>query len=199
MCCFVIIFFLSFSFLASFFLNPCFLYQRYRKKLEEERNRLIDNAMKKNPEFKPPADFKKTKYSEKVWIPQEEFPHINFMGQLLGPRGNTLKKLEQDCGGVKVFIRGKGYVFVLFCFFLFFSFSSLILILILILSDFRTVKEGKSSNGPVPGEDEEMHCMISGDTEEQVKKAVKCKMLPFNFFVCVNPTLFSPSSDCGNS
>ena len=64
--------------------------------------------MKKNPEFKPPADYRKTRINEKVFVPQNEFPHINFIGQLIGPRGNTLKKLETDCGGIKVFIRGKG-------------------------------------------------------------------------------------------
>jgi len=118
--------------------------KRYRKKLEEERGRLIELLMRKNPEFKPPADYKKTKATEKVWIPQKEYPEVNFIGQLIGPRGNTLKKMESECGGVKIFIRGKG-----------------------------SIKEGKATTGPVPGEDEELHCMISGDSEEQIKKAVK--------------------------
>lgn len=29
--------------------------------------------------------------SDKVMIPQEEHPEINFVGLLIGPRGNTLK------------------------------------------------------------------------------------------------------------
>lgn len=29
--------------------------------------------------------------SDKVLIPQEEHPDINFVGLLIGPRGNTLK------------------------------------------------------------------------------------------------------------
>jgi splicing factor 1 len=29
-------------------------------------------------------------------IPQEEHPDINFVGLLIGPRGNTLKNLEKD-------------------------------------------------------------------------------------------------------
>jgi splicing factor 1 len=29
--------------------------------------------------------------SDKVMIPQEEHPDINFVGLLIGPRGNTLK------------------------------------------------------------------------------------------------------------
>ncbi len=36
------------------------------------------------------------KLSEKVWIPVDEYPAINFVGLLIGPRGNTLKALERD-------------------------------------------------------------------------------------------------------
>lgn len=36
------------------------------------------------------------KISEKVLIPQEEYPEINFVGLLIGPRGNTLKGMEKD-------------------------------------------------------------------------------------------------------
>ena len=32
-----------------------------------------------------------TRVSDKVMIPQEEHPEINFVGLLIGPRGNTLK------------------------------------------------------------------------------------------------------------
>lgn len=31
-----------------------------------------------------------------VRIPQDENPHINFVGLLIGPRGATLKALEQE-------------------------------------------------------------------------------------------------------
>jgi len=36
------------------------------------------------------------KLHDKVWIPQEEHPEINFVGLLIGPRGNTLKALEAE-------------------------------------------------------------------------------------------------------
>ena len=42
-------------------------------------------------------------------IPQDEFPEINFVGLLIGPRGNTLKSMEKDTGA-KIIIRGKGSV-----------------------------------------------------------------------------------------
>ena len=34
--------------------------------------------------------------SDKVMIPQDDHPEINFVGLLIGPRGNTLKNLEKD-------------------------------------------------------------------------------------------------------
>ena len=42
--------------------------------------------------FRPPV----VRVSDKVMIPQEEYPDINFVGLLIGPRGNTLKTLEKD-------------------------------------------------------------------------------------------------------
>ena len=34
--------------------------------------------------------------NDKVMIPQDDNPEINFVGLLIGPRGNTLKNLEKD-------------------------------------------------------------------------------------------------------
>lgn len=87
---------------------------RTRKKLEEERHSLITEMVGLNPEFKPPADYKygfyklfyflsgstvsdiylfffllrppATRVSDKVMIPQDEYPEINFVGLLIGPR-----------------------------------------------------------------------------------------------------------------
>ncbi|OLL22434.1 Branchpoint-bridging protein, partial [Neolecta irregularis DAH-3] len=43
---------------------------RYRKKLEDERHRLIEKAMRTIPDFKPPADYRRpTKTQEKIYIP----------------------------------------------------------------------------------------------------------------------------------
>ena len=47
------------------------------------------------------------KVSDKVMIPQDNHPDINFVGLLIGPRGNTLKNMEKDTGA-KIIIRGKG-------------------------------------------------------------------------------------------
>ncbi|XP_010002794.1 PREDICTED: splicing factor 1, partial [Chaetura pelagica] len=84
---------------------------RTRKKLEEERHTLITEMVALNPDFKPPADYKPpaTRVSDKVMIPQDEYPEINFVGLLIGPRGNTLKNIEKECNA-KIMIRGKGSV-----------------------------------------------------------------------------------------
>ena len=41
---------------------------------------------------------------DKVWIPQGDYPHLNFVGLLIGPRGNTLKAMEAE-SGAKIIIR----------------------------------------------------------------------------------------------
>lgn len=42
--------------------------------------------------FRPPI----IRVNDKVMIPQDDHPEINFVGLLIGPRGNTLKNLEKD-------------------------------------------------------------------------------------------------------
>jgi hypothetical protein len=46
---------------------------------------------------------------DRVDIPQEEHPEINFIGILIGPRGNTLKKMEAE-SGAKIMVRAGGGV-----------------------------------------------------------------------------------------
>ncbi|KAJ2059559.1 hypothetical protein GGI17_004327 [Coemansia sp. S146] len=118
---------------------------RYRRKLEEERMRLVEERLKLDPDYRPPADYKRrSKFSEKVFIPVDDNPGLNFIGLLIGPRGNTLKKIESDSGS-KISIRGKG-----------------------------SIKEGKRrDDAQIPGADEELHCHILADTEEKVKRGVR--------------------------
>lgn len=42
-------------------------------------------------------------------IPVDSFPTFNFVGRLLGPRGNSLKRVEASTG-CRVYIRGKGSI-----------------------------------------------------------------------------------------
>lgn len=79
-------------------------------------------------------------------IPQEEHPDINFVGLLIGPRGNTLKAMEKDTGA-KIIIRGKGSV--------------------------KEGKVGRKDGQPLPGEDEPLHAFITAANADCVKKAVE--------------------------
>ncbi|QRW18005.1 splicing factor SF1 [Rhizoctonia solani] len=120
---------------------------RYRKKLEEERVRLVDRAMKSDPNFRPPAEYHQQKRSlrpqDKVYIPVKEFPEINFFGLLVGPRGNSLKKMEKE-SGAKISIRGKG-----------------------------SVKEGKGRPDAYADDSEEdLHCLVMADSDEKVASCV---------------------------
>jgi len=121
---------------------------RTRKKLEEDRHRLVLRAQELNTEYKPPADYKPPviRVNDKVMIPQEEHPDINFVGLLIGPRGNTLKNLEKDTGA-KIIIRGKGSV--------------------------KEGKIGRKDGQPLPGEDEPLHAYVTANNPEHVKKAVE--------------------------
>lgn len=86
---------------------------RYRRKLEEERAQLMDRQHRQDPTYRPQSEFSNSRRSgrptEKVYLPVREFPEINFFGLLVGPRGNTLKKMESQ-SGAKIHIRGRGSV-----------------------------------------------------------------------------------------
>ena len=117
---------------------------RYHRKLSEERTRLIERQMRLDPSYRPPLDYQSSRKSgrptEKVYLPVREFPEINFFGLLVGPRGNTLKKMESQ-SGAKIHIRGRG-----------------------------SVKHGK---GSTEGEEEDMHCIVTADSERSIKLCIK--------------------------
>ena len=59
---------------------------RYRKRLEEERHKLIEKAMKIIPAYHPPSDYRRpTKTQEKVYVPVNDYPEINFSMLLILP------------------------------------------------------------------------------------------------------------------
>jgi hypothetical protein len=59
---------------------------RYRKRLEEERHKLVEKAMKLIPNYHPPSDYRRpTKTQEKVYVPVNDYPEINF-SMIANPR-----------------------------------------------------------------------------------------------------------------
>lgn len=59
---------------------------------------------KLNPNFTPATP---SKVTEKLYIPIKDYPNYNFMGLIIGPRGNTQKQLEKETK-CRISIRGKG-------------------------------------------------------------------------------------------
>ena len=52
---------------------------RYRKRLEDERHKLVEKALKTIPNYHPPSDYRRpTKTQEKVYVPVNDYPEINF-------------------------------------------------------------------------------------------------------------------------
>ncbi|ODV81063.1 uncharacterized protein CANTADRAFT_5038 [Suhomyces tanzawaensis NRRL Y-17324] len=128
--------------------------------LEKERDYLVETAASNIKNYVPPSDYRKpTKTSEKIYIPIKDYPDINFVGLLLGPRGNTLRQLQEQ-SGARLAIRGKG-----------------------------SVKDGKSTAPSTEEEDsnsmtsfvnpalasnsDDLHVLISSDTQLKIAKAIK--------------------------
>lgn len=120
--------------------------RRVREQLEKERDVLVELAVTTIKNYDPPVDYRRPeKTSEKLYIPTKDYPHINFVGLLIGPRGNTLRQLSEK-SGAKLEIRGKG-----------------------------SVKDGKSitdARGGAPAEDD-LHVLISADKGSKIQKAIQ--------------------------
>ena len=118
---------------------------RARENLNRERQEIISQLIKKNPAFRPPADYRPPKLQKKLYIPMKEYPGYNFIGLIIGPRGNTQKRMEKETGA-KIVIRGKG-----------------------------SIKEGrlqqKRDLKPDPSENEDLHVLVEADTQEALDGA----------------------------
>lgn len=70
---------------------------RTRKKLEDGLQKSIQDLQSICPQYMPPSDCRQaTKYTHKIYIPAEKHPQVNFVGMLIGPRGSTLKEMEEE-------------------------------------------------------------------------------------------------------
>ena len=108
----------------------------------ERRSFLIEELIKADPTYRPPGDYRPAKKHRKIFIPQKDYPGYNFIGLIIGPRGNTQKRMQKETN-TKIAIRGKG-----------------------------SVKEGAARDPKYDyGEDEELHVLITGDTKDDVRPA----------------------------
>jgi len=79
-------------------------YERTKAKLTNMRNNAITKLKDLDPTYKPPSNYayKNTNLEDKIDVPQDEYPQYNFMGLLLGPRGNSLEKIKQKYNTRKI-------------------------------------------------------------------------------------------------
>ena len=118
---------------------------RLRNKLKFERDTIIKRILKLKPNYVTPADYVRERPKRKLYIPAKEYPNYNFIGLVIGPRGQTQKQMEKETGA-KIVIRGRG-----------------------------SVKEGARGRDEAE-QDDELHVLITAETEEQVEKAQKLVM-----------------------
>ncbi|KAK9851334.1 hypothetical protein WJX84_006342 [Apatococcus fuscideae] len=117
---------------------------RSKDKLMNRRSELIEELIKNDPTYRPPNDYRPPKKHRKIFIPQSAYPGYNFIGLIIGPRGNTQKRMQKETN-TKIAIRGKG-----------------------------SVKEGASRDPKYDyGEEEELHVLITGDTQNDVDAAAE--------------------------
>uniref|UniRef100_A0A673BL88 KH domain-containing, RNA-binding, signal transduction-associated protein 2 n=1 Tax=Sphaeramia orbicularis TaxID=375764 RepID=A0A673BL88_9TELE len=89
-------------------LDPSFVHAV--RLLAEEIEKYEGEDSRKDGDMKKYLDIisnKNIKLSERVLIPIQQYPKFNFVGKLLGPRGNSMKRLQEETG-VKMSILGKG-------------------------------------------------------------------------------------------
>ncbi|XP_061671291.1 KH domain-containing, RNA-binding, signal transduction-associated protein 3 [Syngnathoides biaculeatus] len=86
-------------------LDPSF--QHSLRLLEQEIEKIQKDEGKEEEKFIDVVINKNMKLGQKVLIPVKQFPKFNFVGKLLGPRGNSLKRLQEDTL-TKMSILGKG-------------------------------------------------------------------------------------------
>ena len=84
---------------------------RMKDKLYRERDELVEWLMANCApgEFTPPVDWRPRKKERKLYVPEDEYPGYNFIGLILGPRGNTQKRMERETN-TRIMLRGKGSV-----------------------------------------------------------------------------------------
>jgi splicing factor 1 len=119
--------------------------KRTWERLYRERQEIIAQIMRKNPSFKPPADYRPPKLQKKLFVPVRQYPGYNFLGLIIGPRGNTQKRMQRETGA-KIVIRGKGAVRE---------------------GKFQYNKDAKYD----PSENEDLHVLVEADTQEALDAA----------------------------
>ncbi|KAK6836808.1 Branchpoint-bridging protein [Apiospora arundinis] len=135
--------------------------RRYRAALEDEYHGLVQRAVQTLTGYRPPRGYitrpaRASKVTDKVYIPTKEFPGVNFIGQLLGPRGRSLADMSTH-SSANIVIRGKGRP----------SGPRSTPQPPPTLPPRRRGQEPMDTNDP----NEPLHCLITADTKDKVDRA----------------------------
>ncbi|KAK9994462.1 hypothetical protein SO802_024165 [Lithocarpus litseifolius] len=84
--------------------------ERLHQKLLQKHQHIISMLIQKNPNLQQPLEYKSSKLFKKIYIPVKEYPTYNFIGPIIGPLGNTQKRMEKETGA-KIRLRGSPPVF----------------------------------------------------------------------------------------
>ena len=81
--------------------------QRIWDTWDAERREVVHETLRCDPLYKPPHGHRPLVKELRLYIPHKENPGYNFIGLIIGPRGNTQKRLQQETGA-RIAIRGRG-------------------------------------------------------------------------------------------
>lgn len=83
--------------------------ERTKQKLQSKRSNAITKLRILEPTYWPPAcmNYKCPFLEERIDIPQDDFPELNFLGLILGPRGSCLERLRERTK-CTITLKGKG-------------------------------------------------------------------------------------------
>eukprot|EP00472_Partenskyella_glossopodia_P012183 CAMPEP_0197522166 /NCGR_PEP_ID=MMETSP1318-20131121/7354_1 /TAXON_ID=552666 /ORGANISM="Partenskyella glossopodia, Strain RCC365" /LENGTH=544 /DNA_ID=CAMNT_0043074449 /DNA_START=97 /DNA_END=1727 /DNA_ORIENTATION=+ len=79
---------------------------RFQKKIMADRQKILNEMVKIDPSMAHLVPKSNEWVKLKVMIPIDKYPDYNFIGLIIGPRGNTQKRLQKETGA-KIFVRGK--------------------------------------------------------------------------------------------
>ncbi|XP_027762494.1 KH domain-containing, RNA-binding, signal transduction-associated protein 1 isoform X2 [Empidonax traillii] len=90
-------------------LDPSFTHAMQLLTAEIEKIQKGETTTKKDEEenYLDLFSHKNMKLKERVLIPVKQYPKFNFVGKILGPQGNTIKRLQEETGA-KISVLGKG-------------------------------------------------------------------------------------------
>uniref|UniRef100_A0A2K5U823 KH domain-containing, RNA-binding, signal transduction-associated protein 1 n=1 Tax=Macaca fascicularis TaxID=9541 RepID=A0A2K5U823_MACFA len=88
-------------------LDPSFTHAMQLLTAEIEKIQKGDSKKDDEENYLDLFSHKNMKLKERVLIPVKQYPKFNFVGKILGPQGNTIKRLQEETGA-KISVLGKG-------------------------------------------------------------------------------------------